>query len=106
MRYNLVQFALGAALALCLAGPALGAVPATTETPILVAADAASAPASAAALRAAAMRNGTPSVPAKLYAPGSQLRSWPMRMFVTRDLPMEPPPVLTLSFGHALLDAE
>ena len=106
MRYNLVQFALGAALALCLAGPALGAVPATTETPILVAADAASAPASAAALRAAAMRNGTPSVPAKLYAPGSQLRSWPMRVFVTRDLPMEPPPVLTLSFGHAVLDAK
>ena len=87
MRYTLVHVVSGAAIALYLACPVLGAAPGPTETPHRVATAAASAL-------------------GKLYAPGSQLRSWPMRVFVTRDLPKDPLPVLTLSFDHAVLDAK
>ena len=109
MRSNQVIAAMAAVLALWFADSVLGAASApgkpTKATP--TAADTSTdTPVSVRAVQAAVAPSNSASAPAKLYSPGSQLRSWPMRVFVTRDLPTDPPPVLTLSFGHAVLDAK
>jgi hypothetical protein len=43
---------------------------------------------------------------AKIYPPSAQLASWPMQVFVSRDLPAEAKPTLSLLMGHAVISKD